>query len=177
MASRAVQPDDVSEVLESPDSDPSGEGGKIAWWAVLGVAFLFCSAAVGWGPGGAPPRGGGGGAGEAAVFVALTALFLYGEGYRALQLKYVPWVVGRARTLRSEGRTILRLLGPFYAMSLVGASRARLARAWGGVTAVVTAVFVVRAFPEPWRGITDLAVAAALAWGLVALLVEARSTL
>jgi hypothetical protein len=54
-------------------------------------------------------------------------------------------------------------------MLLVGAPRPTLARAWLGVAGIVLAVLLVRALPDPWRGIIDLAVAAALAWGLLVL--------
>jgi hypothetical protein len=46
-------------------------------------------------------------------------------------------------------------------------------KAWGGTAAIVAAVILVRNFPEPWRGITDLAVAAALTWGLGAIVAKA----
>ena len=54
-------------------------------------------------------------------------------------------------------------------MSLIGASRAQVLRSWTMVAAILLAVLVVRTFPEPWRGIIDLSVAAALAWGLAAI--------
>jgi hypothetical protein len=54
-------------------------------------------------------------------------------------------------------------------MSLVGAPRRTLARAWLGVALIVLAVLVVRSLPEPWRGIVDAAVAAALLVGLFAI--------
>ena len=64
---------------------------------------------------------------------------------------------------------VVHLLAPLYGLSLIGASRKETARAWAGTLAIVLAVLVVRSFPEPWRGITDFAVAAALAWGLAAI--------
>jgi hypothetical protein len=46
-----------------------------------------------------------------------------------------------------------------------------LLHAWGGIALIVIAVFAVRAMPEPWRGIVDCGVCAALAWGFGAILV------
>jgi protein-S-isoprenylcysteine O-methyltransferase Ste14 len=55
-------------------------------------------------------------------------------------------------------------------LSLIGAPPEKLLPRWLGTLAIVAAVFVIRALPDPWRGIVDFAVAAALAWGLVAIL-------
>jgi hypothetical protein len=98
----------------------------------------------------------------------LTLLFVYGEGVRALGRKWVPWMVGRARGLREE-LLAFRVLAPLYSMSLIGRSVRLVARAWSGVTAVVLAVIIVSHFAEPWRGIVDIAVAAALLWGVLAI--------
>lgn len=111
------------------------------------------------------------------AFAALAALFLYGEGVRALQRRWVPHVLTRAAELAFERRLWVRLLAPAYAFSLVAAPRRSLLRAWAGVAAIITAVLIVRAFPEPWRGITDGAVALALAWGMGAILVQAPPVL
>ena len=51
-------------------------------------------------------------------------------------------------------------------MSLVGGPAKRIIRAWLGTAAIVVAVVAVRALPDPWRGVVDFAVAAALGWGL-----------
>lgn len=139
-------------------------------WTVLGVSLLFMMAI--WRLGGrglATIRGGLGGF-EWAVLVFLTLIFVYGEGYRALDRRWVPGLIRRARALGRHGSLLLRLLGPLHGMALVGVERPRLLRAWAGTTAIVGAVLLVRVFPEPWRGIVDFAVAAALAWGLMAIL-------
>ena len=104
---------------------------------------------------------------EWVAFLLLAAAFVYGEGVRALGRRWVPAVVARARELGPQSPLWQRVLAPLYAMSLVGASRVVLARAWVGVALIVLAVLVVRALPDPWRGIVDGAVALALSWGLV----------
>jgi hypothetical protein len=60
-------------------------------------------------------------------------------------------------------------------MSLIGAPRRTLVLAWSGVVAIIAAVLIVSRFAHPWRGITDFAVAAALAWALGALVLQARA--
>ena len=139
-------------------------------WALVGVAVLFTEAIVNLGRRGLATVRAGLDPWEWAVLLALTAVFVYGEGVRALQRKWAPRVVARSAAVASERSLALRLLAPLYAMMLVGAPRATLVRAWLGMAAIVTAVLLVRSLPSPWRGIIDLAVAAALLWGLGALL-------
>jgi hypothetical protein len=55
-------------------------------------------------------------------------------------------------------------------MSLIGAGKNDFIRGWLLTTGIVGAVLIVRTLPDPWRGIVDFAVGAALAWGLVAIL-------
>ena len=100
----------------------------------------------------------------------LPVAFVYGEGFRALDRRWVPMLVERALLLRDDPRLFVRLLAPLYGLSLVGAGRDDLIRGWLLTTAILGAVLIVRTLPDPWRGIVDFAVAAALAWGLVAIL-------
>lgn len=146
--------------------------GPSSWWGVLGVAFIFASAALRLGERGIQVVRAGLEPWQWAALIGLTTLFVYGEGVRALQQKYVPFVIGRADRVRREN-IIYRLIAPLYAMALVGAAPGTLARAWGGSLAIVVAVLIVSRFTEPWRGITDFAVASALAWGTGALIILA----
>lgn len=109
------------------------------------------------------------GPGEWAALVVLTALFVYGEGVRALERRWVPHLIERARQVRDVPSLGVRLLAPLYGLSLIAAPRRELAKAWAGALAIAGAVFVVQALPDPWRGITDFAVAAALGWGVLAI--------
>jgi hypothetical protein len=140
---------------------------------VTGVALTFAWAVYRLGLRGVDTIAAGLSPWEWTALVALTAAFLYGEGVRALGRRWVPWMVGRSRRLRGES-TLFRVLAPLYAMSLVGREGGSVVRAWAGVTAIVFAVVVVSRFAEPWRGIVDLAVASALAWGLFAMARESR---
>ncbi|CAN5860091.1 hypothetical protein BH23GEM9_BH23GEM9_09510 [soil metagenome] len=147
------------------------------WWGVLGVALLFATAAFRLGDRGVATALGGLDPLEWLALCALTAAFVYGEGVRALQRKYVPYVLHRIELLRDEPRLWYRLLAPLHAMALIGARPGILVRAWGGSVAIFAAVLVVRSLAEPWRGIIDLAVAAALSWATVALLLAAYRSL
>lgn len=159
-------------------SDPTAEGayapssrrGRMAAsWALLGVAALFAWAIYRLGGRGLEAIRGGLDPVEWSALVLLTVGFVYGEGIRALDRRWIPGLVRRARRLRSESR-VLQILGPLYGLSLVGTDRRALVRGWLGTFGIVVAVLVIRAFPTPWRGIVDFAVAGALAWGLIAIL-------
>jgi hypothetical protein len=145
-------------------------------WAVAGVSALFASASYRLGERGIAVIRDGLGGWEWVALACLTGLFVYGEGFLALDRKWVPGLMRRARELRTERRLVLRLLAPLYGLSLIGAPPAKLVPSWLGTGAIVGAILLVRALPDPWRGIIDFAVAAALAWGLVAILRRLRST-
>ncbi len=104
------------------------------------------------------------------VLAVLVLAFVIGEGVVALQRRWLPKVAGRAAMLSSRAPIALRVAAPAHAFGLVGVPMRVAVRAWLGVAAVVLAVLAVRALPDPWRGMIDLAVAAALAWGAVAAL-------
>jgi hypothetical protein len=69
------------------------------------------------------------------------------------------------------------VLAPLYALGLLGADRGTRLRAYVSVFLIVLAVLIVRACSEPWRGIIDGAVAAALAWGLGAMMLQLHAAL
>lgn len=146
-------------------------GGEVAVfaWAVGGVVFLFGEAAWRLGLRGVAAIRGGLSPFEWVALLLLTAAFVYGEGVRALQRKWVPYVLRRIERLRSEPSAAYRAAAPLYAMSLIGPPAGAIVRAWAGVAAIVIAVLVVSRFPDPWRGIVDIAVASALVWGAFSL--------
>lgn len=144
----------------------------ITTWAVSGIGLLFLEGVARLGlrtirllqEGMAPSAW--------VALVVVVALFGYGEGYLALQKRFVPHVLARAAERGAVAAGCFPVLGaPLYAMSLVGAPRRELARAWLGVVLIAVAIVVVRELPSPWRAIIDAGVTAALAWGLVALVV------
>jgi hypothetical protein len=140
-------------------------------WALVGITILFGEAIVRLGMRAVRTIQAGLTTHEWAMLVAVTAMFLYFEGWRGIQGRYAPFVVERLTRLRTERGLGMRLLAPLYAMALVGATRRQLTRAWLGVAAVVAAILIVRALPDPWRGIIDFGVSAALLWGLAAIII------
>ncbi len=139
-------------------------------WAVIGVSALFATASYRLGERGVAVIRDGLGGWEWLALAGLTLAFVYGEGFLALDRKWVPGLMRRARELEDERSVVLRLLAPLYGLSLIGAPPAKLLPSWLGTLAIVGAILVIRVLPDPWRGIVDFAVAAALAWGLVAIL-------
>jgi hypothetical protein len=139
-------------------------------WALAGVVLLIGNAVIRLGARGYDAIAAGLAPVEWFVLFGMTAAFIYFEGILAFQRRWVPRVVGRIRELHAGRPPVLRLLAPLYAMSLVGSSRRTMLLSWVGITAIVAAVIAVRLMPAPWRGIVDLAVAAALTWGLLVLL-------
>ena len=142
----------------------------VSAWTLIGVAALFASAIYRLGARGVETIQAGLGWGQWSLLVLLTVAFVYGEGFRVLDRRWVPMLVERALLLRDHPRLLVRLLAPLYGLSLVGAGRNDLIRGWLLTTSILGAVLIVRTLPDPWRGIVDFAVAAALAWGLVAIL-------
>jgi hypothetical protein len=114
---------------------------------------------------------------ETCALVVSVALFAYGEGYRALHRRFIPQLIVRASRLHPPDSGCLRvwLLGPLIVLSLIQAERSVQLRAWASIGLIVLAVLIVRALPEPWRGIVDAGVAVALAIGLGSLLVRLGS--
>lgn len=137
-------------------------------WALAGVAALFASAVIRLGGRGLATIVDGLAPVQWVALAVLTLVMVYGEGVVALQRRWVPRLIERASALRDE-QFGLQLVAPLYGLSLVGAPAPRLIRAWLGTAAIVTAVVVVRSLPDPWRGIVDFAVAAALGWGLISI--------
>ncbi len=148
-----------------------------SWWAVAGLVLLFLSAVLRLGGRGIATLRAGLTTGEWVVFLVLTAAFVYGEGILGLARRWVPRAVARSAALQTEPRRDLRVLAPLFAMGLVAPSARGVARPWAGVTAIIAAVLTVSRLPEPWRGIIDFAVAAALAWGVIAIVRQSWFTL
>lgn len=96
------------------------------------------------------------------------------QSYRdaiGLERRWVPELMARAHRLANEERSLVfRVLAPLYGLALIGRSPHQLKRAWLGAGAILLAIATVRALPDPWRGIINFAVAAALVWGLATIL-------
>ncbi|MBX3232608.1 MAG: hypothetical protein KIT84_16655 [Labilithrix sp.] len=108
---------------------------------------------------------------EWAALAAAMVVMGYVEGYRTFARSFGPSVVARAFALGRAPAPLHVLCAPLYAMSLVGDTRARVARSWAVVAGVVAAVLVVRRLPPTWRSIVDASVALSLTWGIVVIVV------
>jgi len=106
---------------------------------------------------------------EWVVFGVIVALFAYGEGWRALSLRWAPFALRRIKKLDDRSNPLLLLLAPVYAMGLITSDRKLLLSAWGGTAAIFLAVLLVWVTPQPWRGMIDVGVSAALSMGVIAL--------
>jgi hypothetical protein len=108
--------------------------------------------------------------GHKALYVGWLVLNAYLEGYRGFQLRFSPRVVSRAVYLGQNPRPLWLLLALPFCMSLFHSTRRQMTVSWTFVGAIVFIVWVVRALPQPWRGIIDGGVVLGLAWGLVVIL-------
>ncbi len=97
------------------------------------------------------------------VFLGIT------EGYMAFQRSYSPRVAARALHLKDNPQLWHVVLAPVFCMGLIHATRRLLISSWILAVAVILIIIAVRALPPPWRGIVDLGVVVALAWGVAAL--------
>ena len=143
----------------------------IAGWAVLAIAATFVEAIARLGALGLQGIRTGLSTQQWLALALLLPAFCYGEGYRALQRRFAPRVVARSLAAADALHGCFAVLAaPAYALTLFGADRRSVARSWLGVVAIVGCVLWVRTLPAAWRAVIDLSVAAALSWGLVALL-------
>ncbi|MCP4202314.1 MAG: hypothetical protein GY769_10305 [bacterium] len=101
------------------------------------------------------------------VLLGWTALMLVVEGYRGFHTSFSPRVVARALYLLDDPRWRDVLLAPFFCMSLYRTTRRRLVASWGMTAGIVSLILIVRSLSQPWRGLVDLGVVAALSVGFV----------
>ncbi|HEU4410143.1 MAG TPA: hypothetical protein VFS43_33115 [Polyangiaceae bacterium] len=149
---------------------PPARLGAAGLWGVVGVGATFVQAITKLAPVAAEAlRGAGLGAGHVAFLAAWVAFCAYVEGYRAFQRQFCPRAVARAQRLGPGSPPLLVALAPLYCMGLLHATRRRLVASWGVVFGVTGLVLVVRALPQPWRGLVDAGVLVALAWGVLCL--------
>jgi cytochrome bd-type quinol oxidase subunit 1 len=111
------------------------------------------------------------------VYAGWVAFNGYSEGYRGFQKAFSPRAAARAHHVARHGNLLQALLAPLFCMSLFHASRRGLTVAWSLLIGIVALVLVVKALPQPWRGIVDGGVVVGLAWGLLTLCTSALRTL
>lgn len=142
----------------------------VSSWGVLGVVVLFCQAMYRLGvrafeaiqmP--LTPL-------QVSILVAWTLFNFYAEGYRAFQKRFSPRVVVRAHYLGQHRTALHVLLAPFFCMALIHSARREKVIAWSTTVMILCFILLLRHVPQPWRGIVDAGVVAALAWGAVTIL-------
>lgn len=143
----------------------------ISTWGVVGVLLLFCQAMYRLGTRALEaiemhltPQ-------QTWVLVAWTLFNLYAEGYRAFQKRFSPRVVVRAHHLGHNPAPLHVLLAPFFCMGLLHSARREKVTAWATTLMILCFILLLRHVPQPWRGIIDAGVVAALAWGSITILV------
>lgn len=94
---------------------------------------------------------------------------LYVEGYRAFQQRFCPRVIARAIYLAKYWSPLRLLLALPFCMSLIFVSKKRLIARVIFLTILIAVIISVKLLPQPWRGLIDAGVVAALGYGVVAL--------
>lgn len=106
------------------------------------------------------------------VFLVLVLLFMaYAEGYRAFQQRFSPRVAARAKYLIKNPAFFRVLFAPLFCMGFFHATKKRKITSISVTAGIVLLIILVRAVPQPWRGIIDIGVVVGLTWGIVSILV------
>jgi len=106
------------------------------------------------------------------VFLLFVLLFMaYAEGYRAFQQRFSPRVAARAKYLMKNPSFFRVLLAPLFCMGFFHATRKRKITSLSVTAGIILLVVLVRAVPQPWRGIIDLGVVIGLTWGIVSIII------
>jgi len=104
------------------------------------------------------------------VFFLFVIVFMaYAEGYRAFQQRFSPRVAARAKYLMSHPRIFRVLFAPIFCMGFFHATKKRKITSISVTAGIIVLVLLVRAVPQPWRGIVDLGVVVGLTWGIVSI--------
>jgi hypothetical protein len=95
----------------------------------------------------------------------------YAEGYRAFQQRFSPRVVARAKYLMSHPAFFRVVFAPIFCMGFFHATKKRKITSVSVTAGIILLVLLVRAVPQPWRGIVDLGVVVGLTWGIVSIII------
>jgi len=150
---------------------------RVVWtsaWGALGLAAILFEAAARLGAHAMRAIGAGLTIAQWSVLAGGAVVMTYIEGYRVFHRREARGVVVRARWSARRLRGARAWAAPLYALGLMGRHRARARRV---AAAIVAAIVVVRALPDPWRGIVDAGIVPALAWGGLAIVARYARTL
>lgn len=140
-----------------------------AVWGVLGVLGVLGTAVVRLLPIGLAPLADPLPTHVLAAYGLSLAFFGYTEGFKAFHKGFCPRVAARAHHLRFERSWTRRLMAPLFCMGFFGARTRRLTSSWALALGLVALIAVVKALPQPTRGVIDLGVVAALGAGMASL--------
>ena len=142
----------------------------IAGWGVFGVLALLAQAMWRLTPLALEPILGGSLTPAQATLYGVWVVFnAYAEGYRGFHKRFSPRVVSRALHLARKPQLLHVLLAPAFCMSLFHATKRGKIVAWSVTLGVIALVILVRAAPQPWRGIIDGGVVVGLFLGAVSI--------
>ena len=144
----------------------------IALWCVLGVEFILADALYRLFPRALEPLSS---TEELPLGVTLTyigsILFLgFFEGYKGFQKSFSPRVAARALHLAANPTRRYVILGPLYAMALLGTTKRRLIGSWALVLGVISLIVAVHQLPVLYRAGVDAGVVVGLSWGALSIL-------
>lgn len=106
------------------------------------------------------------------VLVLNTAIVLYFKGYRALHLALAPRIAARAVHLSQNPSLKRVLLAPFFCMGYFDIIKRKKIATYAMTVGMVALIMLVRTFPQPMRGVVDLAVTGGLAMGFLSLVLR-----
>jgi hypothetical protein len=142
-----------------------------AAWGVIGVIVLLASAVY---------RLSGAARGALSLswhwyhwlfFLFVIFFMAYAEGYRAFQQRFSPRVAARAKYLMNHPGVFRIMFAPIFCMGFFHATRKRKITSISVTAGIIALVILVRAVPQPWRGIIDLGVVIGLTWGIVSIII------
>ncbi|NJD55576.1 MAG: hypothetical protein FIA94_04125 [Nitrospirae bacterium] len=106
------------------------------------------------------------------VFFLIVVVFMaYAEGYRAFQQRFSPRVAARAKYLLNNPAIVRVVFAPIFCMGFFHATRKRKITSISVTGGIIILVLLVRAVPQPWRGIVDLGVVVGLTWGIISIII------
>lgn len=157
--------DVVARTASQAGSTASPLGHLAAWWGLIGFVAVLSVSLVRLGGLALQSVDYSWSVAQAALFAANLVFMLWFEAYRGFQQKFSPRFARRAVELRDDSSLPEAILAPLVLMGMLYAPRRQLIVSWSLTVGIVAIVLVYRTLPQPWRGILDAGVFAALLWG------------
>lgn len=104
------------------------------------------------------------------ALLPIVGFFLYGKGYHGFSRALAPHIARRAAALRAEPTTLRVLLAPLYCLGYFHNERRKQLAVVGMTLAMAGFIFLLPHLGQPWRGLLDVGIVAALVWGFGSIL-------